>query len=567
MSTGKSAHSATFNEPLKTRKVIIELRPSAALAAASGGAAVRNTRYGGAKTFHPANLLPGIDIDPGFTPTSVPAQDHDALKEEQPETRSRTRTRDTNSFNFIVRADVSDEQLRDLAARPEVIGVFSDLLIEPFLTCYGPAVGTHTDVERLLCVSKLKSRGLDGSDVLLAIVDTGINLDYLNAHGKGPNFDRGRSWVNNAGPAGIPGQWPVNHGTMCAFDACIAAPRCTLLDIALLSGNSDFATFLSDAVKAYEHLLNAMIAPLRPGESRSLVVSNSWGVFSLDGDFPEGQPGNYSDNLNHPFNRIVTALEHAGADILFAAGNCGPDCPDGRCGFVTDRTIYGANSHPAVTCVAGVDTSRARVGYSSIGPGSLTNRKPDICGYTHFAGSEVDGAPDSGTSAACPVVAGVVAALRTRWQYDPASAETHPAAVREILTHNAFRLPTLAKGYDYKRGHGTVQGCPLADMFILAVVDPPRLAPSISDALKEFCHRHPELCPGVKFDSRLSPERDAATRDLLLRLIEDLSETEDGDLTRSINVVLEAYLTGYLQYRRRNTAAAPRQKDCACSGD
>jgi hypothetical protein len=41
--------------------------------------------------------------------------------------------------------------------------------------------------------------------------------------------------------------------------------------------------------------------------------------------------------------------------------------------------------------------------------------KPDVTAYTHFLGSEIDpGKPDSGISAACPVAAGCVAALRTK---------------------------------------------------------------------------------------------------------------------------------------------------------
>jgi hypothetical protein len=56
------------------------------------------------------------------------------------------------------------------------------------------------------------------------------------------------------------------------------------------------------------------------------------------------------------------------ARILFAAGNCRADCPDSRCQGVTSNAIYGANGHPQVLCVAGVDTTKQRVGYSTIGP-------------------------------------------------------------------------------------------------------------------------------------------------------------------------------------------------------
>ncbi|MFD2353051.1 hypothetical protein ACFSTC_32830 [Nonomuraea ferruginea] len=81
---------------------------------------------------------------------------------------------------------------------------------------------------------------------------------------------------------------------------------------------------------------------------------------------------------------MVASLDQAGADILFAAGNCGRDCPDGRCAF-PERPITGANSHPRVLSIGGVNVRGERVGYSSQGPGRLAERKPDVCAYTHFA--------------------------------------------------------------------------------------------------------------------------------------------------------------------------------------
>src|SRR2546426_12390427 len=47
---------------------------------------------------------------------------------------------------------------------------------------------------------------------------------------------------------------------------------------------------------------------------------------------PIGSPENYSANPDHPFNQVTGALVAAGADVFFAAGNCGAGCPDGRWG-------------------------------------------------------------------------------------------------------------------------------------------------------------------------------------------------------------------------------------------
>jgi subtilisin family serine protease len=102
-----------------------------------------------------------------------------------------------------------------------------------------------------------------------------------------------------------------------------------------------------------------------------------------------------------------------------------------------------------VTCVAGVVTSQERVGYSTKGPGRLQKQKPDIASYTHFAGSGVYAA-DGGTSAATPVAAGVVAALRRLY---PASVLA-PALLRDLLRDTAERRGR--ERFDYEYGWGVI---------------------------------------------------------------------------------------------------------------
>jgi subtilisin family serine protease len=234
---------------------------------------------------------------------------------------------------------------------------------------------------------------------------------------------------------------------MCAFDLGIAAPRARLLDHAILTSATSMAGVLSDAVVAFSRLLQIARSGARP---KALVVTNSWGLFDPRTDFPVGHPGNYSDNASHPFNVIVASLENAGADILFAAGNCGRDCPDMRCNF-TSRPICGANSHPRVLSVAGIDVKLRRVGYSSQGPGRLSPQKPDIAAYTHFRGSGVEaGHPDTGTSAACPVAAGVVAAVRSK--YGPSTVS--PEQLRSLIFKTSHDLGK--HGWDNDFGWGAI---------------------------------------------------------------------------------------------------------------
>lgn len=432
-------------------RVMIQLRPTPDVVAAVADPGVA------ASAADVADRLPGVVLDESFAPVAVPRP--------VPATGADPLSLHRVAFSMapqdatvLVRGEIGDDEVTARtallpAARREVTGVFADPVIAPVLVCGDDRpVGDWRRVAELLGVGDLLAEGYDGSGVRLAITDTGINTGHLGeVLGREPTLDHERSW-RPEGVAEPPGEAYVDHGTMCAFDALIAAPEATLLDIPVLQsrrpGGSALDGLLSDAVAAFAHLRTVLEA--MPPESRALVVSASWGSFSPRWDFPVGHPGNYSDNPAHPFNLIVASLEQAGADLLFAAGNCGRECPDGRCAY-PERPIVGANSHERVLTVGGVDVEGKRVGYSSQGPGRLSDRKPDLCAYTHFSGSKAFGdRPDAGTSAACPVAAGVVAAIRTRWP----AARLSPAQLRTLLRRTADDRSDV--GFDYDYGYGVI---------------------------------------------------------------------------------------------------------------
>ena len=435
-------------------RVIIQMRTTPALAAAAFGAIEAAPALG---ITEPA----GVELDPTYSPVPVPPKPSAEAAAEPGFAMAASFTQ-TEPPTHVVRAAVQVDVWSDFLERANndenVVGVFGDIGIAAFesvAVCPTGPVGTDLDVERLLLVEELHRRGMNGAGVPVAIIDSGISLPFLRRRGKAPEFSAELSW----GPeTGQPlGDMPVDHGTMCAYDVCIAAPSCTLIDHALLtsttSGGSVMDGYLSDAVKSYGVLLSYMSRASEQGFGgplpRTLVVNNSWGMFHPSWDFPVGDPQNYSDNPDHPFNIIVENLEAVGADILFAAGNCGPECADSRCQRATDTGIYGANSSSVVTSVAGVVISKERIGYSTKGPGRLEERKPDIASYTHFAGSGVF-QEDSGTSAATPVAAGVVAAIRRRY---PASVLS-PRQLRDLLRDTAE--PHGDGDYNYEYGHGII---------------------------------------------------------------------------------------------------------------
>ncbi len=343
---------------------------------------------------------------------------------------------------YAVRVDADDDDAiqrlrRDRQA--DLVGVFADPAVSPVPSAYcgDAAIGATEDVARGLGVPALRRAGLTGAGVHVAVVDTGIDGSRIPVAG---------GWAPT--PGYVPGSSAPDHGTMVAYDVQIAAPDAQLLDYALIRSQAGtWAAFLSDAIAAFADLVDRVHAA--PGR---WVVNNSWGLFDRASDAPVGSPENYSANPDHPFNQVTGALVAAGADVFFAAGNCGADCPDQRCGAGDTgpgASIHGANSHPDVVTLAAVTVTDRRLGYSSQGPGALYSRKPDLAGFSHFKGSGVYPL-DGGTSAASPVAAGVAAALRQRFATDRLA----PAQIKGLLQRTARDLG--GDGWDYNLGYGVI---------------------------------------------------------------------------------------------------------------
>jgi len=352
---------------------------------------------------------------------------------------------------------------------PQTMGqatIYADPQIEVYLTCGGtPPVGTAQDVATNLGVASLAAKGLTGANVGIVIMDTGINLAHLsNVMGSTPNLDVANSFTP-PGSTTAPGRYKVHHGTMCAFDALIAAPSATLIDYPILAvasaGGSTISGTLSLALLAFARVLGSWGVAFAAGglsQYAGLVVSNSWGIFNPNWDFPVNHPGRYCDNPNHPFNLLLGVMAQSGIDVVFAAGNCGADCADLRCAGRTTEAIMGASAMQPVLTLAGCDNTAVRVGYSSQGPSiaNMFQEKPDITAYTHFAGSRAFGpnSPDSGTSAACPVAAGCVAALRT--SLAPRDAASTPAVLFDKLRSTAGQGGGLPAGWNGDYGFGII---------------------------------------------------------------------------------------------------------------
>jgi subtilase family protein len=277
------------------------------------------------------------------------------------------------------------------------------------------------------------NRGAYGKDVNVVIIDQGINKDVLGKRFSGAKFVGG--WATpefgKGGPLGPynlipPGAWPddglgprVTHGTKMASLVLAVAPQANIIDIAMLPSHIlDLGSFLSWALAVYLELLVQipLIQKLNTAYSGPWVLNNSWAVYDLSQDI---FPPFYGSDPGHLLNQVVALLPSLGiADVVFAAGNCGQFCPDPRCGAAQvgpARSIYGVAALKDVLTVAAVRSDEIWLGYSSQGPSgpNFASTKPDLCAPSQFAAADDWDRSFTGTSTACALTTGAIAAKRS----------------------------------------------------------------------------------------------------------------------------------------------------------
>jgi subtilisin family serine protease len=312
-------------------------------------------------------------------------------------------------------------------------------------------VGDRRRARDLLGADALKAAGLDGADVNVVIIDEGLDKTLIPA----ANWGGGWPVVDASGMVHLPGMTtPGTHAGMIARNVLDLAPKAVIYDVPLLPPRiSNVPLFIGEADGVWRTVVQT-IRLLRglPRWSGPWVLVNAWGIFDRRSELPN--LGDYTENPNHAFNRTVGAtVAQDGLDVVFAAGNCGQFDPSPRCGE-HDRgpghSIYGANSHPMVLTAGAVLPDEMWLGYSSEGPGQrrLSLAKPDLCAPSNFCETRDANMLNSGTSAACAITAGTVAALRTRWS----GAAVPPLALKVLLTLTARR--PRGGGWSRRLGYG-----------------------------------------------------------------------------------------------------------------
>jgi hypothetical protein len=303
------------------------------------------------------------------------------------------------------------------------------------------AFGRRADARRVLGIDALEAvppSGTQGSGspkVNVVIIDQGLNMAAIQSTHP---YSWGGGWRHgNIAPGSAE---RTSHGMLIARNVLDVAPDAVVYDMPLIPKPiiTRIPLFASDADAAYHYLL-LCIYFLRqfPRWSGPWVLVNAWAIFDRSSEHPLGD---YTENTNpqligHRLNNIIaSAALQDHVDVVFAAGNCGGFCPAPRCGKVDrgpGRSIWGANSSSAVITVGAVLTNETWLGYSSQGPGQtrLGDYKPDFCAPSQFSETTDASVSNTGTSAACGLTAGVVAALRKRWD----ASRVPPQTLKQVL--------------------------------------------------------------------------------------------------------------------------------------
>jgi hypothetical protein len=314
--------------------------------------------------------------------------------------------------------------------------------------------GTRADARRTVAAGTLPAL-LRGQRVNVVIIDEGLHQASIP-----PN-----NWGGGLSATGMPAGSAsrTSHGMMIARSILDLAPDAVLYDVPLIPERitASFFSGLNAAHAAYAKLLVEIW--LRRQCKRwagPWILVNAWAVFDRR---VEPVRGNYTENKNtfgHPLINVVKlAIGFSSFDVIFAAGNCGEFCGSRRCGGV-DRgpgnSIWGANALPEVITAGAVLTNEMWAGYSSQGPGpsknTLAHDKPDFCAPSNFRETDDAAVSNTGTSTACAMTAGIVAALRSKpsWYQNSVS----PQQMLSALTQGARK--TQGSSWNGRLGHGVL---------------------------------------------------------------------------------------------------------------
>ncbi len=313
----------------------------------------------------------------------------------------------------------TEEEIKKVSSRGDVETILEDYpisLVDP--VSVEKSSNNQTEKERCFSaigVREVWSMGYNGKGRLVCNLDTGVDGEHEAL------FSNWRG--NNGGPASASWFDPYEsdfpkdkkgHGThtmgimvgISESDTIGVAFGAQWIAAAVIDQGAGISQTISDILAAFEWAIDPDGNPETINDVPD-VISNSWGI-----------PPGFKPACDQTFWTAIDNVENAGAVVIFAAGNEGPDSSSLR--TPADRITSTLNCF-SVGAIDANNPDYPVASFSSRGPSGCDNqtKKPEICA----PGVKVLSCYPlnqyrlmSGTSMAAPIVAGAVAILR---QYNP----------------------------------------------------------------------------------------------------------------------------------------------------
>ena len=324
----------------------------------------------------------------------------------------------------VISVSAATAALDELVARQDVHEIAPDYLIEtikPVVQDDEPLISGHEIGLERIHATEVWALGITGQGRLVSNIDTGVlgSHEALSARwaGNDPRYEGHPEWAwldpyttNWPTPNDVNGHGTHTMGTICGRsdggDTIGVAIEAQWIAAAAIDRGGGIPRTVSDAILSFEWIADPDSNPATVWDVPD-VCSNSWGVTTGHGYPP----------CDETFWTVIDGCEAVGVVVVFAAGNEGPDSSTLR------RPADRASTPVTTFSVGAVDGNNPNLpiaDFSSRGPSSCTpdglpTFKPEVVAPGVNVRSSYDNGGYttlSGTSMACPHVAGVVALIR-----------------------------------------------------------------------------------------------------------------------------------------------------------
>lgn len=353
----------------------------------------------------------------------------------------------------MILGNLSKQTILDLAQRADVGMIYEDGLLEldaPVEQTQAPSVPNGSELGlRRINAHRLWELGYTGAGSLVMGIDTGVFGTHPALVGKWRGEEPGVMWYHawfdqRSNPSSVPTDYgSTKHGshTMGTMVGLQASTNDTIgvafgaKWIAAPTIDVGFSPHTSFTLRAFQWAADPDSNGIDNGDVPD-VIANSYQDPNVASQQCGATAGGYWT--------VIQALETMGTAVIFSAGNSGPNA----------QTLTPPKNNPNIFTVGAIDAATNNIAnFSSRGPSSCGASivKPEVVapGVSVRSANSATGYGNlSGTSMACPHVAGAIALLK---EVNPSLTGVQ---IRDILYETATDLGT--PGPDNTFGNGLI---------------------------------------------------------------------------------------------------------------